>query len=300
MGKRCDKGKSCGATCIDRDEICRKDLPPSVSDGLTKVSELKSQSKPQLKLSLLTTEESFKEKIKTSEGLYDQNLKNLHSYTGKLLGKVSKETDGYTSALEDYKGFKDDEERKKFSKIRSDLIRELGDGDKVRGEKLLKAAIMSIYRFTGLDYPEMRQAQMGADLNPKYLKRAKIVERLINDPRVEKPMVEKFRGKRVTIDTLKGMIRSANAGREFDGKALSSWSTQLSSAKDFADRHQDGRSQRVILRAINTKGMSVMQISGSSHEHEILTSGTARYRYLKHNPIVVDGVTFHVFDVEEF
>lgn len=300
MGNRCEKGKSCGATCIDRDKICRKDLSLSVSEGLSKASELESPSKPKLELSPLTTEESFEEKVKSTEGLYNENVKDLHSYAGKLFGKVSRETDGYTSSLEDYKGFKDEGERKRFEKIRSDLIRELGDGDKVKGEKLFKAAILSIYKFTGLDYPEMRQAQMGADLNPKYLKRARIIERLINDPRVEKPEVEKFRGKRVTIDTLKGMIRSANAGREFDGKALSSWSTQLSSAKDFADRHQDGRSQRVILRAVNTKGVSVMQLSGSSHEHEILTSGTARYRYLKHNPIVIDGVTFHVFDVEEF
>jgi hypothetical protein len=37
MRKRCTKGKSCGATCIDRSERCVLELGPSISDSLTKV-----------------------------------------------------------------------------------------------------------------------------------------------------------------------------------------------------------------------------------------------------------------------
>lgn len=44
MGKRCDKGKSCGATCIERLDVCRLDL--SQSQDMTKAK--KAISEPPL------------------------------------------------------------------------------------------------------------------------------------------------------------------------------------------------------------------------------------------------------------
>lgn len=37
--KRCTKGKSCGATCIVKSKVCRKDLKPEVSSSTARLKE---------------------------------------------------------------------------------------------------------------------------------------------------------------------------------------------------------------------------------------------------------------------
>lgn len=263
MKKRCEKGKSCGATCIDRREVCRKDLPKKVSEGLSKATDKAPKG-----LSKLDTAEDFRLKEDSTEEDYSPRIVQMNAQFSSLL-----------------RG--------------EELHRSLGDGDVDKGKSIAKSATLGIRLFTGDYHDEMRQAQRETG-DPKYLKMVRDIEKVIGSKEVDKPSVEKFRGVRVDSDSLKGMIESAKTRGEFDGKALASWSTSLSIARGFADEDtNDGRKERVVLRAINAKGVPIENLSSSKGEYEILTSGSAGYKYINYRRILEGGEIYHVFDVEE-
>lgn len=303
--KRCKKGKSCGASCIAGFKVCLVDIPWASASGIPKVvssiqnrptPEVKpstpSAKKPGINLSKLETEADFKAKENATEGYYNSKIKDVHQYLKKLLAKI-----GFPDA---YVTFDNSTEEDAFSALRDKLVKAMGNGNETKGRQAIKDARYAIISFTGSFSKEIREAQMGTTPNAQYLKKAKDIERLFSMKEVEKPRVEKFRGKRVDEVTLQGMIESAREGGSYSGRALSSWSTQLRTAREFSDKEPyDNRNQRVIYRTVNTKGVPIKEVSAIQREHEVLTSGTANYKYLGYRPIEVNGIIYHMFDVEE-
>lgn len=304
--KRCKKGKSCGATCINGSKVCLVDIPWASASGIPKAVKAiqsrgakstpkpekmpKPSAEPKVKLSKLETTKDFNKKISDTGGEYSPRIAQIHSALRKLIGP------GIGLAV----NYDNDKEKGKFEALRAKLFKSLGNGDEGKGGVLAKYAYDALRKYTGSYSKEIREAQMGVTPNDKYLKMGKAIERLINSSEVAKPAVEKFRGKRVDSTSLQGMIESAKMGGTFDGKALASWSTSLSISKDFADQDRfDGRNERVILRTVNTKGAPIKTLSSIDYEYEVLTPGTAKYKYLNYRTIEEGGQTYHVFDVVE-
>lgn len=281
--RRCEKGKPCGATCIDRREICRKDLAKVVSNDASKVSKVVSTRG---NLDKLETADDFNRKLERTEGNYTPEIKEMHDKPGKLLGDSI-----LSKAYVDAPPYKDTGEENLFKKMRESLFASMGEGD-------VREAFYSLRNYTGGKYGDYRNAQLGRTNSPEDLKRATLIERLIRNKEFDKPEVEKFRGKRVDDSTLKGLIASAKLNGTFVDNALASWSTDLDIAQTFADKNS-GRSNRVIYRTINKTGAPIGSLSSVSYEKEILTPSGTGYRYLGYTPIKVGSHTYHVFDVEE-
>lgn len=313
MKKRCGKGKSCGATCIDRRKICRKELG-IVSKSLQSVSGAVTGRQPPPtpqsltsggKLSKLESAEDFNKKLVGTSRYYSPEIAEMHRQLGRVLG-----ADITMGASTKYK---DQDQKVEFARRREELFRSLGDGDVNKGRQSAIDGYNGIRDFTKSDYDPIRQAQFGimpaGSVRDFHLKQAKDIETLFASKGVDKPRVEKFRGIIVDNDTLAGMVASARDKGSYGGGALASWSTSLPKAKEFADNAQfdSFKSNRVILRAVNSKGVPIHTLSSLPEEYEVLTPSSAKYRYLGHRQIKVETdddtgkvvATYHVFDVEE-
>lgn len=313
MKKRCGKGKSCGATCIDRRKICRKELG-IVSKSLQSVSgAVTGRQPPPIPqgspsnggLSKLESVEDFNKKLTGTDGYYSPEISEMHHQISRMLGADI--TEGASTK------YKNKEHQIEFARRREELFRSLGDGDVNKGRQAAVDAYKGIKDFTKSAYDEIRQAQFGimpaGPERDSYLKQAKSIENLFASKEIDKPRVEKFRGIMVDNDVLAGMIASAREKGSYGGEALSSWSTSLPKAKEFADNAQFDtfKNNRVIFRAVNSKGVPIHPISSLLEEYEVLTPSSANYRYIGHRQIKVETVddfgkilaTYHVFDVEE-
>lgn len=71
MAKRCEKGNSCGATCIHADDKCLQELPPQISEGLTSVSKMLSVRVDEGSL----TDQEAEEVVSQIKGLSGSQLK---------------------------------------------------------------------------------------------------------------------------------------------------------------------------------------------------------------------------------
>jgi hypothetical protein len=312
--KRCSKGKSCGATCIHRQKVCRKELG-EISKSLQSVSGAVAGKQPPPVpqgspsgggLSKLESAEDFIKKLASTDGYYSSEISEMHHQISRVLGADI--TEGASTK------YKDQNQRIEFAKRREELFRSLGEGDVNKGRQAAMEAYKGIKDFTKSAYDEIRQAQFGimpaGPERDSYLKQAKSIENLFASKEINKPKVEKFRGIMVDNDVLAGMIASARERGSYGGEALSSWSTSLPKAKEFADNAQFDtfKNNRVIFRAVNSKGVPIHPISSLLEEYEVLTPSSANYRYLGHRQIKVETeddagkiiATYHVFDVEEF
>lgn len=303
--KRCGTGKSCGATCIAKYKVCRMDFPEMLSSDVSALSSKllpnrkeKMMSGPTSRLNPISSEEDFKKKLSETKGNYNSDIENAHAWVKRLLGKeITESLDPGLAKIGLLKlpTYESEESSKSFDKLRSSLISGMGESN-------VTGAIKAIKDFTMGEYPEIRGSQMGRPEHREYLSKANSIEALIDRKEVIKPPVEKFRGIVVTNDALQGMIESSKNNGNFPGVALASWSTELKTSKRFTDhivhKTEDGNN-RVILRAINSRGIPIGSVSSTGKEYEILTPSKANYKYLGYNSVVVNGLTFHIFDVEE-
>jgi hypothetical protein len=263
-----------------------KSTPASVQ--VAKPKQPPSNEGSAVKLDKLMTTSDFADKISKTSGFYNDQIKAMHTWMEKLLGKVVLPAYLWPS-------YSSDPERNFFEKLRDKFLKGFAGG-----ELEAKEAYNALRMFTGNTYTEIRKVQRGESNDPKYKRMGEVLEKFLSRPEADKPEVEKFRGIAVSPTTLKGMQLSAKGNGTYDGEALSSWSTALRTAKNFANKTEYGKTERVVFRAINKKGVPVGTISSVSHENEVLTPGTAKYKYLSYRPIVYGGETYHVFDVEEF
>lgn len=230
-----------------------------------------------MKLDKLLTTSDFADKISQTQGFYNEKIKAMHTWMEKLLGKAVLPyfmSPNYSGSAEE----------KFFEKLRDRFFKGFAGG-----LPEVKEAYSALSLFTGNTYREIRDVQKGRSNNPKYKRMAEVLEKLLARPEADKPEVEKFRGYAVTPASLKGMIKSAEQNGYFNGQALASWSTQLRTSQNFADKVSGNRDQRVVLRAVNKAGVPIGSVSSISHEKEILTPGTAKYKYVSYKPIAYDG-----------
>lgn len=288
MKKKCDKGKSCGATCIDRGEICRKDLSDGTSGQMSKVSEkVSNKDGKSLTLDRLTSREDFDKKLASTKEGYNDGVKSVHQWVAKLLGEKILTADDEIFPP----SYSSEAERQLFGKLRGSLSKGIGKESLPEVLKILRG-------LTDREYTEIRNAQLGGKTNPREVRKAELLEAFLSRKELNRPPVEKFRGVGVDDNDLSKMIEGARGGTRFNGMALSSWSTDLGTAKRFADDN-DFYDNKVILRTINTKGVPIGGVSTSEEEYEVLTPRTANYRHLGYSTIKYVGETYRVIDLEE-
>lgn len=301
--KRCKKGKSCGATCINNYRVCMVDLPWVSAQALTKVSAtiqsnkqvkpakpVKVESHVMLGLDPLTDSAQFQKKLVDTKEFYNQGIREMNEEVQKIVGKSNGEYDVV---------FKDEAERLKYDGLRSRLAKELGNTS-------INEAFTALDNFTGDNHKKIRDFQRDPSQFSGNLKWSlKIwstdIEKLINAPVLPKPAVEKFRGFRATPEHLADMIRTAKRRETLASKATASWSTSLDTAQGFADWKRSPEStERVILRTVNKAGVPVEHLTTNAGEYELLTSKNAQYTYLGYNTITLpSGNIYHVFDILE-
>lgn len=299
---QCDKGKPCGMTCIPRSKICRVDTVSVISKYLTflsrKVNKVPKKFKISKKnpkvLSPLTNSDQLLKKVDDTDGFYSPKIKQLHLHIGKVLGAGS----WFKRNNEEVYGSKEEEE--KFKAIRKRIE------DRIGAEKFADG-VRALVRYTKEDYKEMRDAQRGIftkdtiKRKAELLKLAADLERLLAQPELIKPEIEKYRGYKASPSQLKEMIDRVKAQSVLDASALSSWSSSLGQARKFSNLHINDptKTERIILRTINRMGVPVESVTGSPKEYELLTTKNVSHRYLGYKEIHSKGVTYHVFDLEE-
>lgn len=302
--RRCNKGKPCGLTCIPRGKICRVDMANVLSKYLTFLSRKANnvpkrfkikQKKKIITLSPLTNSDEFLKKISETDGFYNPKIKELHMAIGRIFGgglffKRNKE-EVYNSK----------EQEEKFNKIRNTIIKRIGLDN-------FKDGIDALVKYTKDGYyGPIRAAQRGifnkktADRKDELLKLAADIERMLAQPELPRPEIEKFRGYKASPSQIKEMVQKAQAQAVLQGSALSSWSSSLAQGRKFANLHIDdpSKTERVILRAINKVGVPIESVTRNDKEYEILTTKNVNHRYLGYKQIHSKGVTYHVFDLEE-
>ena len=306
--KRCKKGKSCGATCINASKVCMVDLPWVSAQGLSKVSKeiqkvsnpnpqpkpIKEPEKSSIKLSSLENAEDFKKKVYDTYDVADNpKLKADSIEVARVLGTKS------TSFP--YLGlYNSDGPEQKYKEIRKKEEGILADGANALSAytgsfdtaKAIRDADRGIYNPNFLDHEKERYKHLSDSLNN--LLTSKVM------PRTE---VEKFRGFRATPESLTEMIESARNKENFTHDSTYSWSSALREGRRFANREiyqLPERTERVIFRTINKRGVPIEYVTNVSGEDEILTPRGTKYRYLGYRMVNDGNKDFHVFDVEEF
>lgn len=179
------------------------------------------------------------------------------------------------------------------------------------GESTFIKSINLIKRYTGNYYEivkEARDALISGNPLTSVMKRALAHEKAINRfiDAFPKEEIPKFRGGRITTSVLNDLIESSKTRGEFNSNGLTSWSSDLSVAKRFADRPPGLASSadkpvRVIMQTVNKRGIPIESITEVEREMEILTSGRARYRHTGvYNVVEYQGETYHIFNVNEY
>lgn len=312
--KRCKKGKSCGATCIQYGKVCMVDLPWVSAQGLSKVAKViqkKQKSEPKIqaknKPSLQPKETFIPLSALDSKADYDKLMKITFSVSdnpklsedSKTVARISgtKNTSYPAGTLL----YPDDTVKQKFQDMR----------DKV-GKQVVSDGIAALALFT-MSYhwsKQIRDADKGI-FDPSASKETrKTLENSANNlnnfltkvpfPKTE---VEKFRGFRASPDRLAQFIESAKNGESFTLDSVNSWSSALRVGRKFANRkitEAPDRTERVIFRTINKRGVPIEYVTQITNEDEILTPRGTKYKYTGYRAITEsNGNVYHIFDMVE-
>jgi hypothetical protein len=303
--KKCKKGKSCGATCINSSKVCLVDLPWVSSNGLSKVSKKIQDASgkkpkaepapkplpPKPKAPLLSPMETYDEMRQKVKDTYEVTLNpKLTADSIEVARILDKKNTSFPSGSLYGPGEKD-----LYDSIRNGIgVNFLADGSYV------------LDRFTA-SYDRsyaIRQADRGALAYKNYKGDADALDKLLNRKELPKTEVEKFRGFRASPETLQEMIDGAKNKETFVNKSVNSWSSALRIGQRFADREileRPERTQHVIFRTINKRGVPIEFVTSVTNEDEILTPRNTSYKYLGYRALTSpNGKTYHVFDVEEF
>ena len=301
--RRCDKGKPCGLTCIPRYKICRVGMPDVISKYLTFLSrkanntpkKFKVKNKKVATLSPLTNSDQFLKRITETDGFYTPKIKELHMAIGRIFGG------GRHFKRNNEEVYNSKEQEDRFNRIREGIVKRIG-------VDRFKDGIDALVKYTKDEfYGPIRDAQRGtfkkknADRKDELLKLAADLERLLAQPEMPRPEIEKFRGYKASPSQIREMVQRAQAQAVLSGSALSSWSSSLGQARKFSNLFIDdpSKTERVILRTINKVGGPIESVTRNDKEYEILTTSNVNHRYLNYNQINSKGITYHVFDLEE-
>jgi hypothetical protein len=306
--KRCKKGKSCGATCINSGKVCLVDIPWATGKQIgklantiqaskkdkekEKVERVKKPSSVKTALSSLETDEDFWDLANKTEKMKDiPEMVKGSSEVAKIMGVQG---DGFPSGQTLYSS---PEEKSKYQALRTKV-----------GRGVISDGANALDQYTG-SFKSARLARLAErDPNNSELTsfdrlRAKHLGALLNLKEMPRPEVEKYRGFRATPERLQEMIDGARGRESFKHDTTYSWTSSLSMGNDFARREVTQlpeRDQRVIFRAINKRGVPIEFVSSVDGESELLTPKNTRYRYLGgYREINIQGMPYHVFDVEE-
>lgn len=316
--RRCGKGKPCGGTCIERKKICRVEIMGYLQRDVQKTSEEISRRSSSLpKLETATDFEKLTIPIKTQRT--EKLSKVYHSLpddsplkkkVGNKLLRVldSPEADKVDSKLEKAEldfarifGYKSKDVNESERKTADKALKSLTDAI---GEQGVKDGLRAIKEFSGGHYKTIRKAQRNkkiAEIIPDAYRKGQDLERLITQPGLPRPSVIKYRGITATDEMLDHLLRASETKGGYSENATSSWSTDLKWAAKFSNRgiNEGWGNHRVIFRTVNSQGVPIRHLSSVEDESELLTTRGAKYLHQKYRVIDVDGIKYHVFDMEE-
>lgn len=242
------------------------------------------------RLTPLDSTEAFREKIKDTKTFKD----NAKMVEGSLtVARILNFTnDAFPSNKELYSS---PEEKSKFIALRNKI-----------GKGVISDGYHALDQYTA-SYTNARLMRL-AEIDPKNSSlsvndriRAESLGKLLALKEMPRPEVEKFRGFRATPDRLQEMIAGVNGKESFNHKTTYSWSASMDMGKDFADRkisQLPERTERVIFRTINKRGVPIEYVTSVEGESELLTPKNTKYRYLAYRQIGLLGENYHIFDVE--
>lgn len=258
---------------------------PSASDSTPPPT---PTGKPKAKLDTLDTLDDFNKKLKDTYSVTDNPKLTQDSIeVAKVLG--------ISNTSYPQGGLYPTGDKSKYDKIQNSIgSQELADGK------------YSLGRFTAsFDFAySMGMADKGNPAYDSYKKYADALDKLLTSSALPKTEVEKFRGFRATPERLADMIESAKGNQEFTHERAYSWSSALRIGKRFANKEQfdfPDRTERVIYRTVNKRGVPIEFVSSVPREDEVITPRNTKYKYLGYRAITSPlGTVFHVFDVEEY
>lgn len=318
--KRCKKGKSCGATCISGGKVCLVDLPWVSSNSLSKVSkkiqdaskkdEKPTTNQPGITLSPLTTLDDLKNKVTETWTVADNaKLTEDSKEVAKILEKKNSSYPQMTLYGPGEEIKYDDLRDKVGRQLWRMALEESGERasyDPSLSKMLLADGKYALDRFTA-DYDKsyaIRQADRGVSAFSHHRGDADALDRLLRVKELPRTEVEKFRGFRATPERLQEMIESSRNKENFAQNSVNSWSSALRVGQTFANREineHPNRTERVIFRTINKRGVPIEFVTSVTNEDEILTPRNTNYKYMDYRSITTEaGRVYHIFDVEEF
>jgi hypothetical protein len=316
--RRCEKGKPCGATCIERRKICRAEVMDSLQKDVRKTSEEisnRNSNLPKLETALDFKKLTIPVKTQRTEKLSKlyHSLPDDSPLKKKVGEKLLKVLDSPDANKVDSKlakaeldfarifGYKSSDMSQPERDNADRLLKSLTDK---LGEQGIKDGLRAIRDFSGGQYKSIRKAQRSskiAEIFPDSYKKGNDLERLINQSGLPRPSVIKYRGITATDEMLDHLLKASKTNGGYSENATSSWSTDLKWAAKFSNRgiNEGWGNHRVIFRTINSRGVPIRHLSSVEDESELLTTRDAKYLHRKYRLIDVDGVKYHIFDVEE-
>jgi hypothetical protein len=282
--KNCQKGYSCGFTCISVYKVCLIEFPEGVSVALDRGASFRNQTgKPYEKPSLPAPKFTFQRDLglpkkqegpEKSDNMDPFGLIDLHS---EKIGdpKLALKVDDVASHLVN-KGVFDDE----------DTAYETVD---------------TIRYFTRNGYIGMKEDERDGIDNP----RVDIINNnIFNNDKIPTYDGEVWRGiygyseglNENRVSALE-LIRTLSEGDEIQMDAMSSFSTNRKVAESFAEGGEEGALFRVSK---NKTGKSIQGMSGLIEEKEVLVPKGVKYKVVGIQMIDVGyGKMMKVFDLEE-
>lgn len=240
----------------------------------------------------LNTSKQFEDRDKKTDGL-SKKMEQLSLEVAKLLGTTNR---GYVDFDELYRN---ENEKDSYDRLRVALIR----GGKIASFSDAVVALEE-YSLSSKTAREMRISQRpGYDGPVKYERMASDLDNLLRWNQLPTPPIEKYRGFRATPERLQEMVESAGLKEKFKHDTIYSWSSSLGQGAGFSDSRLDGfpeRTESIIFRAVNRRGVPIEYVTENQGEYEMLTPSKVNYQYLAYRPIEIGSATYHIFDVKEF
>ena len=290
---RCQKGTACSAACIDPNKSCLVTFPEVLSPEINKLRVAATTSIPKVdpkssrplpKMNENQFEEELYSTVKQTKELNDDSKK-----VSKLLGVSSR----WRGRLSDH--FDSDREVEEFKVLRKTFNGNLSDS----------IVALNTYTSDAKFSWAIRQAQRNEENKGKQAEKwAKDLQKLLDWGELPRSDVVKYRGFRVSPETLEELIKTSNLKENYSPKTINSWSFSLEIAREFSKveiEESPEKTEKIIFRTVNTKGVPIEYVSQIPNEYEILTPAKVSYKHTDYNLIEDEnGDTLHIFDVEEF
>ncbi len=279
--KNCQKGYSCGFTCISVYKVCLIEFPEGVSVALDRGASFRNQTgKPYEKPSLPAPKFTFQRDL----GLPKVVKKSDKIDPFDLFGLRKEKNLGFFETLEE-----------------EDVANHLLDKGVFKDKETAAKTVKAIREFTEGEYEEMRKNERDGKKDDRV---EAINKNIFDNDEVPVYEGELWRGlsanefsKNPALKAAAEMLRTLKEGDELELDAMSSFTSDIDVAKNFANNSSAGF---IFNVKSNTKGKSIEGISKILGEKEVLVPKGSKYKIIGVSETkTISGKVVKVFEIEE-